>query len=438
MKRFHRSLAGFLLLCLLFSGCGSTVLTTAPDTTLPETTLSPLTTGNAEALTTGGDPAQTAEPETTAQTPETTVPEATVPVQTAPPTTQGSAAAPSATGLTVHFIDVGQADAALVLCDGKAMLIDGGNADDSNLIYAYLQKLSISHLDYIVATHAHEDHVGGLSGALNYATVGQVFCPVTSYSSKTFQNFVKNVEKQGKTLTVPSVGQSFSLGSAACRVLAVNTDSDTNNTSIVLKITYGSTTFLFTADGEREVEQAMLDRGESLSATVLKVGHHGSSTSTSYAFLWQVMPEYAVISCGKNNSYGHPHDAVLSRLRDADVTLFRTDLQGDIICTSNGSTVSFTVSRNANANVFGDIGANSTTRPAETESPSTEPPQTTSQPQTEGTSGTTYILNTNSHKFHLPGCSAAERISDKNREEYTGSREELIDEGYEPCKLCDP
>lgn len=430
MKRFARFFAGILLLCLLFSGCGSTALTTAP-----ETTVSPLTTGTSQLPATTGDEEEIL---TTGDAlNHTTVPETTVPEQSLPPTTQGSAA-PSASGLTVHFIDVGQADAALVLCDGKAMLIDGGNADDSNLIYAYLQRLSISHLDYIVATHAHEDHVGGLSGALNYATVGLVFCPVTAYSSKAFQNFVKNVEKQGKALTVPSVGQCFSLGSATCRILAVNTDTDTNNTSIVLKITYGSTTFLFTGDGERQVEQAMLDRGEDLSATVLKVGHHGSSTSTGYAFLWQVMPEYAVISCGKNNSYGHPHDEVLSRLRDADVTLFRTDLQGDIVCFSNGSTVSFTVSRNANANVFGDIGTNSTTRPAETESTATEPPQTSGQPETEGNTGTTYILNTNSHKFHLPGCSAAERISDKNREEYTGSREELIDEGYEPCKLCDP
>ena len=105
-------------------------------------------------------------------------------------------------------------------------------------------------------------------------------------------------------------------------------------------------------DAEREVEQVLLNRGYTLGSTVLKVGHHGSSTSSSYQFLWNVMPQYAVISAGKGNSYGHPHDEVLSRLRDADTTLFRTDLQGDIICTSNGSTVSFTVARNANVNTF--------------------------------------------------------------------------------------
>ena len=125
-----------------------------------------------------------------------------------------------------------------------------------------------------------------------------------------------------------------------------------NNTSIVLRIVYGKTSFLFAGDAEKEVEQSMIDRGVTLQSTVLKVGHHGSYTSSSYQFLRAVQAQYAVISCEKGNSYGHPHDQVLSRLQDADVTLFRTDLQGDIMCTSDGSTVTFTVTRNPNANVF--------------------------------------------------------------------------------------
>ena len=245
----------------------------------------------------------------------------------------------------------------MVVCDGKTMLIDGGNKDDSNLIYSYLQRQGVSHLDYIIATHAHEDHVGGLSGALSYATAGTVYCPVRSYSSQAFKNFANKVTNQGKSLTIPSVGHSFKLGSATCTVLAVNTDtSDANNTSIVLRIVYGSTSFLFTGDAEQVVEQAMLNRGAPLRSTVLKVGHHGSYTSTSYNFLRNVMPAYAVISCGKGNSYGHPHDEPLSRLRDCGARVFRTDMQGDIICTSDGSSVSFSVSRNWNANVFQELG----------------------------------------------------------------------------------
>jgi len=324
-------------------------------------------------------------------------------------------------GFQVHFIDVGQADAALVLCDGKAMLIDGGNVGDSSLLYTYLKKHNVNHLDYVVGTHAHEDHIGGIAGALNYATVGTVYCPVTSYNSNAFNNFAKAVQKHGKSITVPAVGTSFSLGSAACTVLGVNEASGTNNTSIVLRIVYGNTSFLFTGDAEREVEQALLNRGANIGATVLKVGHHGSDTSTSYLWLRQVMPEFAVISVGTGNTYGHPTDDVLSRLRDAEVKTFRTDMQGDVICTSNGSSVSFTVSRNANADVFGGMGGNSTQKPEEA------PPE-----------GIHYLLNANSMKFHSETCEYGQMISDRNRIDHYGTREEVLEMGYSPCGACHP
>lgn len=319
---------------------------------------------------------------------------------------------PEGSSFAVHFIDVGQADAALILCDGQAMLIDGGNADDSNLMYTYLKKQGITHLDYVIGTHAHEDHIGGIAGALNYATAGKVYCPVTDYDTKAFQNFKKAAQKHGCQLTVPTAGDAFSLGSASCEILAVNTENDTNNTSIVLRITYGQTTFLFTGDAEREVEQVLLDKGAALKATVLKVGHHGSDSSTSYAFLREVAPEYAVISVGKGNTYGHPTEEALSRLRDADVKTFRTDLQGDILCTSDGKTVTFSTGKNADADVFAPLGGNSTQRQ--------------------------YVLNTNSRKFHNPSCDSAGEISEKNRKDYTGTREDLLAQGYSPCGICKP
>ena len=242
----------------------------------------------------------------------------------------------------VHFIDVGQADSALVLCDGKSMLIDGGNAGDSSLIYTYLENLELDYLDYIVCTHAHEDHVGGLAGALNYAKIGTALAPVTEYDSKAFKNFVKYAEKQGKEITVPSAGDSFALGSARVDVFGpVNPSDDPNNTSIVLKVTYGETSFLFTGDAERAEEQDILDAGYPLQSTVLKVGHHGSDSSTSYPFLREVMPKYAVISVGEGNTYGHPTEDTLSRLSDADVTVYRTDELGHIVCVSDGKNVEF-------------------------------------------------------------------------------------------------
>lgn len=340
----------------------------------------------------------------------------------------------------IHYIDVGQADAALVLCDGQAMLIDGGNAEDSNLIYAYLKKLSLDHLQYIVCTHAHEDHVGGLAGALNYATVDVAFSPVTSYDSRAFGNFVTYLDKQGVSITIPKAGDSFSLGSATVSILGpINSSDDPNNTSIVLRIVYGDTSFLFTGDAEREEEQDILNAGYTLDSTVLKVGHHGSETSTSYVFLREIMPEYAVISVGTGNSYGHPTDAVLSRLRDADVKVYRTDLQGDVICTSDGKTVSFSVARNADADTLASVGPNSTQSGGNTGT--TQPEQTVTPSQEEPTNapvGTDYILNTNTHKFHYPGCSSVKQMAEKNKQSFTGTRDEVIAMGYDPCGRCHP
>lgn len=455
MKRnvWKNLIAWALLLCLILGGCTAapdSLQSTDPVITEPDGFVTlPVEDGN---YATEPDGSRVTLPQ---QDPEDQQPddreEPEQPEQTDPPQTQAPAIPPNSSGFKVHFIDVGQADAALVICDGKTLLIDGGNADDSNLIYTYLHKRGVTHLDYIIATHAHEDHVGGLSGALNYATVSKVYSPVTSYDSKAFRNFISNVSKQGKSVTIPQVGTQFALGSAVCSVLAVNTSSDTNNSSIVVRIVYGNTAFLFTGDAEREVEQAMMNRGAYLQSTVLKVGHHGSYTSTSYQFLWNVMPQYAVISCGKGNSYGHPHDEVLSRLHDADVFTFRTDLQGDITCTSNGSTVKFRVDRNWNADVFGSLGGNTsqeTTLPPETEPVTTAPdpvltePETTvevTEPEPTATESIIdYILNANSMKFHDPNCEWAQKISDRNRIDYIGSREELIERGYSPCGSCRP
>lgn len=256
----------------------------------------------------------------------------------------GSEAEPLQTGgeeLRVLFIDVGQADSALLTCGDESLLIDGGNVADSSTVYTVLKKNGVTHLDYVVCTHAHEDHAGGLSGALEACTAGTVYCPVTDYDSKAFRNFSDRVAEQNCELTVPKAGETFALGGAEVEFLACDPEAeDTNNTSIVLRVSYGATSFLFMADAETPVEQALLDAGTDLSATVLKVGHHGSSTSTSYRFLNEVMPRYAVISVGKDNSYGHPHEKILSRLEDADARILRTDELGDILFVSDGKTVS--------------------------------------------------------------------------------------------------
>ena len=248
--------------------------------------------------------------------------------------------------LEVHFLDVGQADSILVLCDGEAMLIDGGNRGDSSMVYAYLKEQGVDHLEFIIATHAHEDHVGGLSGALNAATAGTAFCPVDKYSTKAFNNFAKYLDAQGIGITIPSPGDAFTLGGAECVVLGpLDSKADENNISLVIRLVYGGVSFLFTGDAEREAELLMLDAGYDMTSAVLKVGHHGSDTSTTYPFLREVMPQYAVISVGKGNSYGNPSEATLSKLRDADVIVYRTDHHGTIVFWSDGEFLAVTTEK---------------------------------------------------------------------------------------------
>lgn len=323
---------------------------------------------------------------------------------------------PEGSTFQIQFIDVGQADAALISCDNHYMLIDGGNRDDSSRIYSVLQAAGINHLDIVVGSHAHEDHIGGLPGAFQAADADLVLSPVTEYDSKVFETFKSKAAEKGSGLTVPPTGSTYALGSATVKILGLNGGEDTNDTSIILKITYGETSFLFTGDAEYDGEHAVLDRGADLSATVLKVGHHGSDTSTCYPFLRTVMPQYAVISVGAGNSYGHPADDTLSKLRDAGVEVFRTDLQGDIFCSSDGKTVSFETQKQANAEQLNPTVADG------------------SGQESQDTSGT-YIGNINSLKFHRTSCCSLPKESNRV---YFDSRSAAVDAGYVPCKRCNP
>ena len=257
-----------------------------------------------------------------------------------------TAAPISGNGMTVHFIDVGQADCALLECDGQYMIVDGGNVEDGQLVVAYLKQMGIERLSAVVCSHAHEDHVGGLPAVLSVFQADAVYSPVDSYSTKVFRDFVSKTEAQDLSITVPSPGDQFRLGSATVTVLGpVQEYDDPNDTSLVLKVSYGESDFLFTGDMETKAENDMLDHwGEAFDwdVEVLKVGHHGSDTSTGYRFLYYTDPEYGVISVGEGNKYNHPNEAPMSKLKDAEVVVLRTDHLGHIIATTDGSEVSFT------------------------------------------------------------------------------------------------
>lgn len=325
----------------------------------------------------------------------------------------------------VHYIDVGQGDAALVLCDDKTMLIDGGKPHASSIIYTYLKNLNIDYLDYIVASHADDDHIGGLSAPLAKMKVGNVLAPETEADTRSYESLKNKTAEQGLTIAHPKPGESLDFGSSTIEFYGpiTESESDRNNGSIVMKIIYGDTSFLFTGDAEREEEQEILSAGYDLSATVLKVGHHGSKNSTTYPFLREIMPKYAVISVGDNN-YGHPTEDTLSRLRDADVKVYRTDMQGDIVATSDGKTVTVTTKKNNNAQ----------TNPTENE-------KLTSAQSSENAVNQEiceYIGNANTKKFHYPECGAVSQMKEKNKVYLNCTRDEAIKDGYTPCGRCNP
>lgn len=311
---------------------------------------------------------------------------------------------PTGDGLTVHYIDVGQADCALLECDGEFILIDGGNVEDSSLVVSYLEKQGVQELEAVICSHAHEDHVGGLPGVLAVYPTEAVYAPTSTYSSNCFDDFLYYTDQQGLSVTIPQVGDTLSFGGATAKVLGpVQSYADPNNTSIVLKVTYGQTSFLFTGDMETSAETDLLDSGAKVSADVLKVGHHGSDTSTGYRFLYEVQPTYAVISVGEGNSYGHPNEVTLSRLEDAGCTIYRTDKLGHIIAHSDGTNISFTWE------------------------------QSSAAPETGESTPTEYIGNAKSKKLHTPTCAS---LPDEDNQVRFSSYEEAINAGYTPCGNC--
>jgi len=241
----------------------------------------------------------------------------------------------------IHFLDVGQGNAAIIVCDGEYMLIDGGKASSSQLMYSYLKNtLGAEHLSYIISTHPHEDHVGGIAGALNACTAGVIYTPVPEWDSKAFNSMLKYAGEAD--VRIPYPGESFMLGTASVEMLGpLREYYDTNDLSIVTRITYGQTVFLFMGDAEYTAEYELIDYWDDLDANVLVVGHHGSYTSTTYQLLWAVEPEYAVISVGKGNSYGHPAEATITKLQDIGCIIYRTDESGHIICHSDGMEIWF-------------------------------------------------------------------------------------------------
>ena len=253
----------------------------------------------------------------------------------------------SANELIAHYLDVGQGDAEILQCGNQTMLIDAGTNESTNTLIQDIKTLGITRFDIVIATHPHEDHIGGMDAVIKQFDIGTVYMPDVTTTTVTFSDFLKALQNKNITPIHPTPGPVFNLGKAQCTVLAPNsaTYTDLNNYSMVIKVVFGSNSFLFTGDAQTPSETEILATNYNLKADVLKVGHHGSDTATSPSFLAAVKPKYAVIEVGTGNDYGHPHTVTLQKLAAAGVTVYRTDLNGTITITSDGSNLSFSMAK---------------------------------------------------------------------------------------------
>lgn len=288
------------------------------------------------------------------------------------------------------------------------MLIDAGENKYGKTVYDYLQKNGVTKLDYVIGTHPHSDHIGGLDDVINGFEIGKVIMPKVSHNTKTFEDVLVAIEKKGLKITSPVVGDSYDLGEAKWTVLAPNGEKydNLNDYSVVIRLEYENNSFLFTGDAEKQSEEEILKGDISLASEVLKVGHHGSASSTTDDFLERVNPKTAIISLATDNSYGHPHKEIIEKLEKNNIKTYRTDTHGTIVASGDGKTITFEI------NNF-----------------SKEDPQSSAKDSRE------YIGNKNSQVFHSKECN---QLPQEENRVYFKDKKQAKDQGYRPHSVCIP
>jgi competence protein ComEC len=332
--------------------------------------------------------------------------------------------------LTVHFIDVGQGDSELIQFNNKNVLIDGGEQDMGPRVESYLREHGVSSLDIMVATHPHSDHVGGLITVLNDTPVKQVLDIGQAHPSPIYETFLKLIDQKNIPYKNPQQGQTINLDpNLTIEVLnppAALFSDDLNQNSIVLKVSFNKVSFLLMGDAGFEAENSILASGYNITSDILKVAHHGSSSASSLTFLGKVRPAISVIEVGAGNDYGHPAQETLDALQQIGSKIYRTDLNGNIVVTTDGVSYSVTTQKQS---------VNLATTTPQTKIPAFA--QSSIPITSTSTASQQFVGSTKSNKYHYPSCSAAKKIKPENEIWFTSS-EDARTHGYVPCGICHP
>lgn len=339
--------------------------------------------------------------------------------------------------MAVHFLDVGQGLSILVQSGGENLLYDGGDTSHSDEVVEYLHNQNVENIDYMISSHYDADHLGGLLKCLQNFSVENILGADYYQGTDLYMDFVNAATANAISIQYPKPGDTFSFGTGSFTVLAPSgiDPNDSNKNSVVIRLTNGNNSFLFTGDAEETSEQDMISTGRSLDCDVLSLAHHGSQSSTTWDFLEASTPSWAVISCGTDNRYGHPSADTMGRLSSMNIPVFRTDKQGTIVALSDGENISWN-QEPCNDYSSGDASSEVSTPPSGDFSPETSTPSSPdaslSEAQPSDSSGAMVWIPATGEKYHsIPDCG---RMNPAKASQITES--EAISRGYAPCSKC--
>lgn len=349
--------------------------------------------------------------------------------------------------IRITVLDVGMADSIFIeLTDSRCMLIDAGESDSAKTVVDYISSHGYDKIDYLVGTHPHSDHIGGMREVINSLEIGEIFMPRVEHDTYTYEKTLELIDEKGLEITTAKSGVDIiDEVELSAEIIAPCSDSysELNNYSAVIKLSFGNTSFLFMGDAETESENEITT---DVSADFIKVGHHGSETSSSSEFVNRVGAQYAAVSVAEDNEYNLPSQSVISRWEESGAEVLMTKDVGNIVAESDGSTLSVsgessasgTGSEGSGIGVGSDSGTDENSGEEAGEATNTNGAEPGADSDEASISEYSWILNTNSKRIHRPDCSQAENIAEKNRAYSSESLDKLISQGYKPCGSCMP